>query len=61
MVLFFAGLLVTGGHDNVILVWTLDSVGKLINAAHDYTTDCNHGLDNFAKQIRRPLFEAKIY
>ena len=21
----------TGGHDNVILVWTLDSLGKLIN------------------------------
>ena len=29
----------TGGHDNVILVWTLDSLGKLINAAHNYTKD----------------------
>jgi len=25
---------VTGGHDNVILVWTLDSLGKLKGLGH---------------------------
>ena len=29
----------TGGHDNVILVWTLDSLGKLINVMHNYIED----------------------
>ena len=29
----------TGGHDNVILVWTLDSLGELINVVHHYTDD----------------------
>ena len=26
--IIFPGLIVTGGHDNLILVWTLDTLGK---------------------------------
>ena len=40
------GLIVTGGHDNLILVWTLDSLGKLIDIVwYVHAKKCKHVME----------------